>query len=96
MTEEFTDHLLRKDYSLRGRGERHKFPLITRAENKALSTCQTGSKVFNLPGKERIWWKQVENRLPQKENPASRDAGFLSSERAGRRVTCQPAALSFQ
>jgi NADH-quinone oxidoreductase subunit C len=32
MPEEFTAHPLRKDYPLRGRGERHNFPTITRAE----------------------------------------------------------------
>jgi NADH-quinone oxidoreductase subunit C len=33
MPEEFTAHPLRKDYPLRGRGERHNFPVITRAES---------------------------------------------------------------
>jgi len=33
MPEEFTEHPLRKDYPLRGRGERHNFPIITRAES---------------------------------------------------------------
>lgn len=33
MPEEFTAHPMRKDYPLRGRGERHNFPLITRAES---------------------------------------------------------------
>ena len=33
MPEEFTAHPLRKDYPLRGRGERHNFPRITRAES---------------------------------------------------------------
>ena len=33
MPEEFTAFPLRKDYPLRGRGERHNFPLITRAES---------------------------------------------------------------
>jgi NADH-quinone oxidoreductase subunit C len=32
MPEEFTAYPLRKDYPLRGRGERHNFPTITRAE----------------------------------------------------------------
>jgi NADH-quinone oxidoreductase subunit C len=30
---EFSAHPLRKDYPLRGRGERHNFPVITRAES---------------------------------------------------------------
>ncbi len=33
MPEEFTAFPLRKDYPLRGRGERHNFPMITRAES---------------------------------------------------------------
>jgi NADH-quinone oxidoreductase subunit C len=33
MPEEFTTFPLRKDYPLRGRGERHNFPVITRAES---------------------------------------------------------------
>lgn len=33
LPEEFTAHPLRKDYPLRGRGERHNFPVITRAES---------------------------------------------------------------
>jgi NADH-quinone oxidoreductase subunit C len=33
MPEEFTQFPLRKDYPLRGRGERHNFPVITRAES---------------------------------------------------------------
>jgi NADH-quinone oxidoreductase subunit C len=33
MPEEFTSFPLRKDYPLRGRGERHNFPAITRAES---------------------------------------------------------------
>src|SRR5882724_4320887 len=33
MPEEFTSFPLRKDYPLRGRHERHNFPLITRAES---------------------------------------------------------------
>jgi len=33
MPEEFTGFPLRKDYPLRGRGERHNFPVITRAES---------------------------------------------------------------
>ncbi len=33
MPEEFTSHPLRKDYPLRGHGERHNFPVITRAES---------------------------------------------------------------
>lgn len=33
MPEEFTKFPLRKDYPLRGRGERHNFPVITRAES---------------------------------------------------------------
>src|SRR6266550_6236498 len=33
MPEEFTSYPLRKDYPLRGRGERHNFPIITRAES---------------------------------------------------------------
>ncbi len=33
MPEAFTTHPLRKDYPLRGRGERHNFPVITRAES---------------------------------------------------------------
>jgi NADH-quinone oxidoreductase subunit C len=32
MPEEFTTFPLRKDYPMRGRGERHNFPVITRAE----------------------------------------------------------------
>lgn len=32
MPEEFTSYPLRKDYPLRGRGERHNFPVLTRAE----------------------------------------------------------------
>jgi NADH-quinone oxidoreductase subunit C len=32
LPEEFTTHPLRKDYPLQGRGERHNFPVITRAE----------------------------------------------------------------
>lgn len=32
LPEEFTAHPLRKDYPLQGRGERHNFPRITRAE----------------------------------------------------------------
>lgn len=32
MPEEFTSYPLRKDYPLRGRGERHNFPILTRAE----------------------------------------------------------------
>ena len=32
MPEEFTGFPLRKDYPLRGRGERHNFPVVTRAE----------------------------------------------------------------
>lgn len=30
---EFTAHPMRKDYPMRGRGERHNFPVITRAES---------------------------------------------------------------
>ena len=33
MPDEFTAFPLRKDYPLRGRGERHNFPIITRAES---------------------------------------------------------------
>jgi NADH-quinone oxidoreductase subunit C len=33
MPEEFTSFPLRKDYPLRGRGERHNFPVITRPES---------------------------------------------------------------
>jgi NADH-quinone oxidoreductase subunit C len=33
MPEEFTAYPLRKDYPLRGKGERHNLPLITRAES---------------------------------------------------------------
>ena len=33
MPEEFTAYPLRKDYPLRGRGERHNFPRLTRAES---------------------------------------------------------------
>ena len=33
MPEEFTAFPLRKDYPLKGRGERHNFPVITRAES---------------------------------------------------------------
>jgi NADH-quinone oxidoreductase subunit C len=33
LPEEFTSFPLRKDYPLRGRGERHNFPVITRAES---------------------------------------------------------------
>jgi NADH-quinone oxidoreductase subunit C len=33
MPEAFTSYPLRKDYPLRGRGERHNFPIITRAES---------------------------------------------------------------
>lgn len=32
LPEEFASHPLRKDYPLQGRGERHNFPVITRAE----------------------------------------------------------------
>ncbi len=32
LPEEFTAHPLRKDYPLQGRGERHNFPVITRAQ----------------------------------------------------------------
>ena len=33
MPEEFASHPLRKDYPLRGRGERHNFPRLTRSES---------------------------------------------------------------
>jgi NADH-quinone oxidoreductase subunit C len=33
MPEEFTDYPLRKDYPLKGMGERHNFPVVTRAES---------------------------------------------------------------
>lgn len=33
MPDEFTEYPLRKDYPLKGRGERHNFPVITRAES---------------------------------------------------------------
>lgn len=33
MPEEFISYPLRKDYPIRGRGERHNFPVITRAES---------------------------------------------------------------
>ena len=33
MPEEFTAYPLRKDYPLRGRGERHNFPRLTRGES---------------------------------------------------------------
>ena len=33
MPSEFTSHPLRKDYPLRGYGERHNFPVVTRAES---------------------------------------------------------------
>jgi NADH-quinone oxidoreductase subunit C len=33
MPEEFTSWPLRKDYPLRGKGERHNLPVITRAES---------------------------------------------------------------
>ena len=33
MPEEFTAHPLRKDYPLRGRGERHNFPRIARGDS---------------------------------------------------------------
>jgi NADH-quinone oxidoreductase subunit C len=33
MPEEFTSYPLRKDYPLRGRGERHNFPRLTRSES---------------------------------------------------------------
>lgn len=33
LPEEFTAHPLRKDYPLKGRGERHNFPVLTRAES---------------------------------------------------------------
>lgn len=33
MPDEFTEFPLRKDYPLKGRGERHNFPVITRAES---------------------------------------------------------------
>ena len=33
LPEQFTAHPLRKDYPLQGRGERHNFPVITRAES---------------------------------------------------------------
>ena len=32
MPDEFTSFPLRKDYPMRGRGERHNFPTVTRAE----------------------------------------------------------------
>lgn len=32
LPEQFTTHPLRKDYPMQGRGERHNFPVITRAE----------------------------------------------------------------
>ena len=32
LPEEFTAHPLRKDYPLQGRGERHNFPVLKRAE----------------------------------------------------------------
>jgi NADH-quinone oxidoreductase subunit C len=32
LPDEFTTHPLRKDYPMQGRGERHNFPVITRAE----------------------------------------------------------------
>ncbi len=33
MPEEFTSYPMRKDYPMRGRGERHNFPVITRSES---------------------------------------------------------------
>jgi NADH-quinone oxidoreductase subunit C len=33
MPDEFTSHPLRKDYPVKGRGERHNFPVITRSES---------------------------------------------------------------
>ncbi len=33
MPDEFTEYPLRKDYPVKGRGERHNFPVITRAES---------------------------------------------------------------
>lgn len=33
MPDEFTAYPLRKDYPLKGRGERHNFPIVTRAES---------------------------------------------------------------
>lgn len=33
LPQEFTSHPLRKDYPLQGRGERHHFPVITRAQS---------------------------------------------------------------
>ena len=33
MPEEYASFPLRKDYPLKGRGERHNFPVITRAES---------------------------------------------------------------
>jgi NADH-quinone oxidoreductase subunit C len=33
MPEEFTAHPLRKDYPMQGRGERHNFPVLRRAES---------------------------------------------------------------
>jgi NADH-quinone oxidoreductase subunit C len=33
MPDEFTSYPMRKDYPLKGRGERHNFPVITRAES---------------------------------------------------------------
>ncbi len=33
LPDEFTAHPLRKDYPLKGRGERHNFPVLTRAES---------------------------------------------------------------
>lgn len=33
MPDEFTSYPMRKDYPMRGRGERHNFPVITRAES---------------------------------------------------------------
>ena len=42
MPDEFTAFPLRKDYPLRGRGERHNFPVITRAEGEHVATARTG------------------------------------------------------
>jgi len=36
LPEAFEDHPLRKDYPLRGRGERHNFPVITRESEEAV------------------------------------------------------------
>ena len=55
LPEEFAAHPLRKDYPLQGRGERHNFPVITRAEGlKRNDECgmigmMNGRQCWRLP-----------------------------------------------